>query len=110
MNEDQQVEFMWVLLAQLGVKIDHITDTGTVNFSVPSLSDYTGKMNLPINHEQQMDNGIPIAGELLLEMASSFFKENGLEPNGRIRDEYWTQVMGQFNAAQMQVEMGLFGQ
>ena len=110
MNEEQQLSFMWLLLAQLGMKIDTIQDNGTVNFSVPSSSDYTGQAMMPINRDQSMNAGVPISGELLLEMASNFFKENGLTPNGRIRQEYWTYSMGQFTTAQMQVDMGLFGE
>ena len=70
------------------------------------MSDYTAESkdkNIPL-----VDNaprGQPIAGDLLLTMANNFFSENGLKPNGRIRSEYWTSLMGEVASFQMQQEM-----
>lgn len=105
-EEDFGITIMWIILAQLGVRIDAIQDDHTVNFSVPSMSDYTAESrdkNIPL-----VDNaprGQPIAGDLLLTMANNFFSENGLKPNGRIRSEYWTSLMGEVASFQMQQEM-----
>lgn len=98
------LRIMWVLFATLGVKIDEIQDNNTVNFSVPSISDYTAENvgALPINGAA---TGQPIAGELLLEMASKFFEDNGFTPNGRVRMEYWTKPMGEFAQMKIQTEM-----
>ena len=98
------LRIMWVLLATFGVKIDAIQDNKTVNFSVPSISDYTAEAAdaIPIEGVKQ---GEMIAGELLLEFANQFFDENGLVPNGRIRSEYWTRQMGEFAQMKIQSEM-----
>ncbi len=96
-NEELGVEMLWLLFAQLGVKIDFIQDNGVVDFSVPSMSDYTALTALPV--ADMAPEGTPLAGELLLNMANDYFRENGLTPNGRIRTEYWTTFMGQVAGA-----------
>lgn len=83
MDEDVLAQIMYLMFAQLGVNILFIQDNGVVNFDVPSMSDFTA------------EGGEMIAGELLLNMANDYFKKNGLEPNGSIRSEYWTQAMGE---------------
>lgn len=103
MNENV-VQILWVLFAQLGVQIDLIQDNGTVNFSVPSMSDYTAEVENIFGIE-----GLPphtmLAGELLLSIVNNFFEENGMIPNGRIRQDYWNFLAGQFAAEQMQKNM-----
>ena len=44
-QQDVGLSIMWIVLAQLGVKIDTIQDNMVINFSVPSMSDYTAKNN-----------------------------------------------------------------
>lgn len=103
-EEDFGITIMWIVLAQLGVKIDFIQDNKTVNFSVPSLSDYTAQnQDMPLIGNSP--KGEPIAGELLLNIANSFFIDNGFTPNGRVRSEYWTIQMGEVASAKMQQEM-----
>lgn len=103
-QQDVGLSIMWIVLAQLGVKIDTIQDNMVINFSVPSMSDYTAQTNaMPLTGNAQ--KGEPVAGEMLLTMANNFFKENGFTPNGRIRSEYWTNLMGEVASAQMQREM-----
>ena len=92
-DENVIVRIMYSLLAQFGVKIDSIQDNKVVNFSVPSMSDFTAQKEELIALDG-VPAGEPIAGELLLIMANSFFENNGLKPNGRIRSEYWTHAMG----------------
>lgn len=104
MDEEFVTRLMYIVMAQLGVKIDFIQDDGTVNFSVPSMSDFMALSdnNLFLDNVPQ---GSQVAGELLLEMANNYFKENGLTPNGRIRSEYWTEGMGQTESMKTQQEM-----
>ena len=104
MDETLGLRIMWVLLATLGVQIDAVQDNNTINFSVPNISDYTAETAeaIPIEGVKQ---GEMIAGELLLEFAGQFFRENGFTPNGRIRSEYWTKQMGEFAQMKIQTEM-----
>ena len=91
-QQDVGLSIMWIVLAQLGVKIDTIQDNMVINFSVPSMSDYTAQTNtMPLTGNTQ--KGKPVAGEMLLTMANNFFRKNGFTPNGRIRSEYWTEQM-----------------
>ena len=83
MDENDTLTIFWILFAQMGVVIDYIQDNKTVVYSVPSMSDFTSV------------EGDMIAGELLLQMAKDFFEEYGLHSEGRIRQEYWTEQMGQ---------------
>lgn len=93
MDEAEATKLVWILFAQLGVKIDYIQDNGVAVYSVPSMSDYTSQ------------EGAMIAGELLMHMVDSFFKENSMKTEGRIRSEYWTEMMGQVAAQQIQKEI-----
>jgi len=103
-QQDVGLSIMWIVLAQLGVKIDTIQDNMVINFSVPSMSDYTAQTNaVPLVGDAP--KGEPVAGEMLLTMANNFFVENGFRPNGRIRSEYWTKLMGEFASEQMQRDM-----
>lgn len=61
---------MWIVLAQLGVKIDTIQDNMIINFSVPSMSDYTAQTNaMPLVGDAP--KGGPVAGDMLLIMANN---------------------------------------
>ena len=103
-QQDVGLSIMWIVLAQLGVKIDTIQDNMVINFSVPSMSDYTAQTNaMPL--VGNAPKGEAVAGEMLLAMANNFFSENGFTPNGRIRSEYWTNLMGELASEQMQKEM-----
>ena len=106
MDENMLLKIMWVMFAQLGVQIDAVQDNQVINFSVPSISDYTAQTTggLPL-YGAGAAKGEPISGELLLQMANQFFEENGFTPNGRIRSEYWTQQMGEIASMKMQSEM-----
>lgn len=103
-QEDFGVAIMWIVLAQLGVQIDAIQDNKTINFSVPSMSDYTAQ-TVGMPYLENTPKGQALAGEMLLQLASNFFIENGFTPNGRIRIEYWTTLMGEFASQKMQREM-----
>ena len=101
---DAGIALMWIVLAQLGVKIDTIQDNRAINFSVPSMSDYTVQ-NPNSLFARSTVKGECIAGELLLNIANNFFIENGFIPNGRIRSEYGTISMGEAASIQVQQEM-----
>ena len=91
-------QVMWLMLAQYGVIIDDINDDGEVFFTVPNRSDYMAYVDAPLyNVEISVGNkDVMIAGELLLQIANGFFEENGLKPHGGVRDQYWTQLMGDY--------------
>ena len=93
MDEAEATKITWILFAQFGVKIDYIQDNGVAIYSVPSMSDYTSQ------------EGTMIAGELLMHMLDSFFKENSMKTEGRIRSEYWTKMMGEIAAQKIQKEI-----
>ena len=105
MDETLGLRIMWVLLATLGVQIDAVQDNNTINFSVPSISDYSISDYTAAVPIEGVKQGEMIAGELLLELAGQFFRENGFIPNGRIRSEYWMKQMGEFAQMKIQAEM-----
>ncbi len=82
MNEETQAirELMEGYITA-GVKVTEITDDGKVIFSVPSMNDLS------------LQDGAMLSGQILLEVASEMFLQNGLNPEGSIRDEYWTSSM-----------------
>ena len=94
MDENTLIQMLYLSFIQAGVNILFIQDNRTVNFDVPSMSDFT-----------TMD-GKMLAGETLLEMTNQFCKDNGFTPNGRIRSEYWTKAMGETAARRVAQEMG----
>lgn len=104
-QEEFQIAMLWVMFARLGIKINSVTDDKVIKFTVPKLSDYIIKSEgLP----EVLDN-IPedqaIAGDMLLDMANTFFEDNGFVPNGYVRHEYWTIQMGEAAVGQAQQEM-----
>lgn len=106
-TEDDIIEAMWLQLAEYGVFIDNIDDDGHIWFTVPRHSDYKIKAQqyIPGVGVSSGDYDIEMAGEFLQEFASSFFKENGLEPHGGIRDSDWYQMTGQVRKYQEESDM-----
>ena len=107
LDETTMSKMMWLMLAQYGVIIDDINDEGEVFFTVPNESQYMAYVDASLyNVEVGLGRDTMIAGELLLQIANGFFEENGLKPHGGIRDQYWTQLMGDycFNVEEMSVE------
>lgn len=82
MNEETQAirELMEGYITA-GVKVTEITDDGKIIFSVPSMNDLS------------LQDGSMLTGQILLEVTSKMFLQNGLNPEGSIRDEYWTSAM-----------------
>lgn len=92
-SDEMVFRLLCALFIRLGVKINYIQNNEIVDFSVPSMSDFTAEKD-DIFTSEGASIGEPIAGELLLVMASSFFEDNGFKPEGHIRQEYWTKSMG----------------
>ena len=96
LTEEDIAQVMWMSLAQYGVIIDNITDEGDVYFTVPKYSEFRCFVDAPIfGVEVKMERSEEMmAGELLMQMANSYFEENGMIPHGGIRDQYWTEILG----------------
>ena len=95
-------KLMWMMLAQYGVFIDNITDEGDVYFTVPDKSEFIVYTDAPLFGIEL--NSLPreemMAGELLRQFVNSYFEDAGLTPHGGIREQYWTQILGQVRSYQ----------
>ena len=107
LDEATVSQVMWLMMAQYGVIIDDINDDGEVFFTVPNKSEIKAYFDAPLYNVGVGlgDHDVMIAGDLLLQIANGFFEENGLKPHGGIRDQYWTQMMGQFRTCQEEFDM-----
>lgn len=102
LTETDMNELMWMMLAQYGVFIDNITEEGDVYFTVPDKSEFMVYTDAPLFGVEL--NSRPreemMAGELLRQFANSYFEDAGLTPHGGIREQYWTQILGQVRSYQ----------
>lgn len=102
LTETDMNELMWMMLAQYGVFIDNITEEGDVYFTVPDKSEFMVYTDAPLFGVEL--NSRPreemMAGELLRQFANSYFEDTGLTPHGGIREQYWTQILGQVRSYQ----------
>ena len=93
-TEEDMTKWMWTSLMQYGVIVDNITDEGEVFFTVPSHSEYYVDAVPPIFGSDVSIVKQEMCGELLLQLAQSYFEENGLIAKGGVRDEKWTTSQG----------------
>lgn len=106
LTETDMEQLMWVMMAQYGVMIDNITEEGDVYFTVPNKSELMAYVNAPLlGVDINRTSEEMMAGELLLQVANSYFEDAGLAPHGGIRDQYWTQILGQVRSYQAESEI-----
>ena len=106
-SENDVAQAMWVMLAQLGVIVDNIDDEGNIYYTVPRTSTFMVSIRtvLPGMETHVGDSDEELAGELLIAFADGYFRDNGLEPHGGIREQGWSSEAGQIRTQQEQINI-----